>query len=90
MFPKRTTNELSSTTAPAYCLKVLSKPQNRRENKKNLAVIPCERDGDESSRRPNQLEFTGHCNGKEGATQREGSGDQQKVSSRLGQVMICT
>lgn len=45
--------------------------------------MPSYRDGDESLRRPNQVEFTGQCNGKEEAGQREGSGDQQKVSSRL-------
>ena len=34
-------------------------------------------------RRPNQLGFIGQCNRKEGAAERGGSGDQQKVSSRL-------
>lgn len=34
MSPARTTNELSSETALAYCLKVVSKPQHRQEEPK--------------------------------------------------------
>lgn len=83
VFPARTANELSSETALAYCPEVVSKPQHRKGEPKELGSRAKLKRLRRVLRRPKQLEFIGQCTRKEAAAQREGSGDQQKASARI-------